>query len=159
MSEQVSLPPPLPTGPAWTSSESRVVHADRAEKRLKNALRELKRRGDRVADGVRAAGPPVRMLAIAVGVGLGAVFLFAALRWATRPPRLRAPRRRPSLAAVVGRSVAGELAMRAALGAAGVIGAKIAHDVLAPAMTKALSAHTREVADDADEEDDDDDEE
>jgi hypothetical protein len=161
MNQQLPPAPPLPTSPRWTSSTRRdesEVHtqlhgrekrAEHAEKRLKNALRELKRRGRNVAADVQAVAPSLRMTAIAVGAGIGAVCFVAAMRWALRvgEPRVlhdgdrRSSRRakRRSVPAAVGRSLAGELMARVALGAAGVIGARIAADLVAPALSRALT--------------------
>ena len=147
--------PPLPTGPHWRSgprSDESEVHtqvhghqkrAAHAEKRLKNALRELKRRGENVAVEVRAARPALRIAAIALSAGIGAVCLVAALRWAMRSgedrPARRSRKRRSGVPVVVARSLTGELMARLALGAAGVIGARIASDLVAPALSRALT--------------------
>ncbi len=148
-----SLAPPLPTGAHWAAGQAkRGAHAERAEqseKRLKNALHELKRRGEHVVEDVRMVAPSLRVVGIAVLAGLGAVLFLGAVRWAAKPrarrtARVRAPKRR---------SLAGELVARVALGAAGVLGARLASDVLMPALERRLEA-PRSRDDDDDDDDD-----
>lgn len=144
-----SLAPPLPTGAHWAAGQAkRAAHAEQAEKRLKNALHELKRRGEHLVDEVRMVAPSLRVVGIAVLAGLGAVLFLGAVRWAAQPrgrrsARVRAPKRR---------SLAGELVARVALGAAGVLGARLASDVLMPALERRLEApRSRDRDDDEDE--------
>lgn len=125
MNEQPA--PPLPTGPRWKASAA----ADRSETRLRNALVELERRGEKVVDEVRALAPP-RVATLAL-VGLGALLFVVAVRWASRPRRRRVRGTAP-------RSLTGELVSRAALGAAGVLGARLASEFLVPAMRRSLRA-------------------
>ncbi len=164
-----SLAPPLPTGAHWAAgqakraahaeqaakreahaeqAEKREAHAEQAERRLKNALHELKRRGEHVVEEVRMVAPSLRVVGIAVLAGLGAVLFLGAVRWAAKPrarrnARVRAPKRR---------SLAGELVARVALGAAGVLGARLASDVLMPALERRLEAPRSRHHDDDDDE-------
>ena len=105
------------------------------ERRLRNALHELKNRGDAAADEVRAVTVPLRAWRTFILAGLGAVVVVAAIRAVAR----RRSRPRRSLAARVGRSLVAELATRAALGAAGVVGAYVASDLVLPALTRRLA--------------------
>lgn len=132
-----SLAPPLPTGAHWAAGQvKRTARADASEKRLKNALHELRRRGEHVVDEVRMVAPSLRVVGIAVLAGLGAVLFLGAVRWAARP---RARRSRRALAPKR-RSMTGEIVARVALGAAGVLGARLASDVLLPALERRLEA-------------------
>jgi hypothetical protein len=147
-----SLAPPLPTGAHWAAGQAKraahAEHAEQAEKRLRNALHELKRRGEHVVEEVRMVAPSLRVVGIAVLAGLGAVLFLGAVRWAAKPrarrnARVRAPKRR---------SLAGELVARVALGAAGVLGARLASDVLMPALERRLEAPRSRHHDDDDDE-------
>lgn len=102
--------------------------ADAAERRLRGALREIKQRTEHVVDDVRGLALPARVAGAAVLAGLGAVALVTVVR---RSRRKRRPR---SVASAVGRSLVAEFAVRMALGAAGVIGARLASDLLLPAL-------------------------
>ena len=123
-------------GFAAGGTEEPSPRAEQAEKRLRNALRELKTRSEDIAEDVRAVAVPARVIGVGLLAGLGALLVVVAVRAATR----RRPPRRRTIASRVGRSIAAELATRAALGAAGVIGAHLASEVLLPAMTRRLAA-------------------
>jgi hypothetical protein len=104
-----------------------AAHADAAEHRLRSALREIKGRTENAVEDVRALAFPARVVGGALIAGLGALVVVSFVR--------RARRRRPrSIASAVGRSLLGEIAVRMALGAAGVLGARLASDLLLPAM-------------------------
>lgn len=80
---------------------------------------------------------PVRVLGTALLTGLGGMLLVLAVRAVTRR---RLPRRARSSVAAVQRSLAAEVGARVLLGAAGVVGAHLASDVLLPALTRRLAA-------------------
>lgn len=105
-----------------------AAQADAAERRLRSALREIKVRTENVVDDVRALAFPARVAGAALIAGLGAVAFVSIVR------RSRRRRRARSVAGNVGRSLLSELAVRVALGAAGVIGARLASDILLPAL-------------------------
>jgi hypothetical protein len=81
----------------------------------------------------------------AILAGLGAVLLMVAVRAVSRRRSSR-KRRAPAAAArpvaAAGRSLVAELATRVALGAAGVVGAHLANDVVLPALTRRLAAES-----------------
>ena len=112
------------------------TRGENPEQRLRNALHELKNRGEAAADDVRAVTVPLREWRTFILAGLGAVVVVAAIRAVARRPS----RPRRSAAARVGRSLVAELATRAALGAAGVVGAYVASELILPALTRRLAS-------------------
>jgi len=115
-----------------------AAHADAAERRLRSALREIKGRTETVVEDVRALAFPARVAGVALIAGLGAVAIVSFAR--------RNRRRRPrSIANVVGRSILKELALRMALGAAGVIGARLASDLLLAGLPPSATTPRRRV--------------
>ncbi len=116
---------------------------ERAERPLRNALVRLRTRGETIADDASAAGVPVRLIAFSVAGAVGAL----ALLWAgrslarSRPTSAARPKQR-SATRRVGRELGREIAARAVLGAASVIGARIATDILLPALAQKLATGT-----------------
>ncbi len=138
--------PPRPTsigGPIAGRGEaegpSEDVDSSRRGARRRRGGRALPPRAARVLDQVRQSPLPVRVVGAALVGGFAVAALFGALRALSRstPTRAAAQRR---IGRAVGRSLAQELGARVLLGAAGVLGARLAGDVLAPMISDRLSA-------------------
>lgn len=104
----------------------------------------LDERPRRLATGVPAIPLRMRVLGAALVAGLTAVVVVGALhslRGSLRARRAQRPRHRLLHAAgvAVGRSLAREAGARMLLGAAGVLGARLAGDVLVPALVRQLT--------------------
>lgn len=98
---------------------------------------------DEAFDDRLLARSRMRVVGTALLTGLGAMLLLGAVRAFTRRRSHRLGRSpRPTLgpAARVTRSLGAELATRAMLGAAGVVGAHLASNVLLPELTRRMTA-------------------
>jgi hypothetical protein len=137
MSDEPRTSEPAPgDGSVDASMAPSLARAAAAERRLRAALHQLKRRSEHVAEEVQSIALPTRVVGAAVVAGIGAMLLVVAVRAVMRRSRSRAPR---SVRGRVPRSLGAELATRAALGAAGVVGARLVSDVVVPAIAWRLT--------------------
>lgn len=128
-------PSASPSSPEEAMAHEETLAANHAERELTGALSELKRRTDRVVDTVESVEQRVSPRAIAIGVGVAAGLSLLAIAIVGRRKRARRP---ATVAGIVGRSLARELAARVAFGAAATVGARLG-ELAVPMIAAAIA--------------------